>query len=262
MTMSGGTPSLEGVINVDRGDYTFMGHSFAITTGSATFLPGGGLDPILQVTAEYDVPQRSKEALVIQIHLLGTATSPRVTLESNAQPPLAESDLISYLAFGNTSGSLLEMDGSGLAGGGSGGALGGLGALAQQQLAGLAMGAGMDHAVATLEKSGTRAGLDVFRIHPAQLPSELAFQSYFQNILRGTEIEAGKYVTPRLFFVAKERLSDPAPGLSLEYRIPYGFSWVTSWELRYLPSQPTLAVGQVPTRNRTFGSFLYWQWRK
>src|SRR5690606_17315179 len=125
------------------------------------------------------------------------------------EPPLPQSDLLSYLAFGEPSTSLLSPSSSLLAGGGGGGGgAGGLGAMASQQLAGLGLGALTAELVNDVEEAGDRAGLDVLRVSPADdLPEEVVFGGAFENILRGTEIEAGKYFSRRLFVSAQGRPS-------------------------------------------------------
>jgi hypothetical protein len=252
--------ALDGVINADRGEYAFSGRVFEMTTGSVTFVPGEKLDPLLRLNALYEVPRRGREALVIQIHVTGSLMQPRIALESNSEPPLAESDILSYLAFGRSSSSVLSLNEAGLSGGSDG--AGGVGALAQQQLATLAVGAAVDQAFSGLERKGAGAGLDVFRIHPADLPSELAFSGDFGNFLRGTEVVAGKYLTSRLFLAAEARTTTEAwPGFRIEYDAQTGFSWVLTWEPRFLPVEPSLAADQTARSARVFGTFLYWSRR-
>jgi autotransporter translocation and assembly factor TamB len=248
---------LLGVINADRGEYTFSGRVFELTTGTVTFLGGPELDPLLQLTARYEVPRPGREALAILIHITGSMTEPRVALESTAQPPLSQSDLLAYLAFGRPTSSLLSLDASGVSGGGNG-----IGALAQQQLAGLAIGALVDEAVSDIEREGARAGLDVFRIRPAELPEELAFSGYFQNFLRGTEVLAGKYLGSRVFLAAQGRMTTQAwPGMRVEYAADRGFSFEATWEPRFLPTEPTLVTDLEATTARVFGAFLRWRRR-
>jgi translocation and assembly module TamB len=245
--------TLEGTINADRGEYEVAGRQFQLTTGSVTFLGTTTLDPLLQLSAQYEVPRRGQEALAILINIGGYLRAPRLTLSSNAQPPLPQSDLISYLAFGRTSTSLMSPEGSGIAGGG-------LGFIAQQQLAGLGLGAFTDVLVRGFEEQGARAGLDVFRIHPGTVPDELNFGGYFQNLLRSTQFEAGKYITPHLFAAAEGRTTRTLPGLRLEYETRGGFSWRTTWEPRYKPINPSLA--EITAANaqqvRVLGTFFFW----
>jgi translocation and assembly module TamB len=251
--------SLDGVINADRGEYTFAGRVFEMTTGSVTFVPGTALDPLLQLNALYEVPRRGREALVIQIHLTGTLSQPRIALASNSEPPMSESDLLSYLAFGQSSSSVLNLSDAGLSGGGSDG--GGIGAMAQQQLATLALGGVVDQAFSNLERTGSRA-LDIFRVHPAELPEELAFDGQLGNFLRGTEVVAGKYLTSRLFLAVEGRTTTEAwPGFRVEYTQEDGFSWVMTWEPTYLPVQPSLEMDQSARSTRVFGTFLFWSRR-
>ncbi|MEX2530975.1 MAG: translocation/assembly module TamB domain-containing protein [Gemmatimonadota bacterium] len=255
MNVEGDGLVLDGSINADRGEYTFSGRVFSLTTGSAVFVPGGELDPLLQLTANYEVEQPGREALVIQIHVAGTLTDPQVTLESSAQPPLPESDLLSYLAFGRSSTSLFGAGGSGLAGEG-------IGSMAQQQLATLAIGALVDEAVADVEREGTQAGFDIFRVRPADLPPELAFSGQVGNFLRGTEVLLGRYVGNRLFVAAQGRTTTDAwPGLRLEYRAPGGFLAEGVWEPRYLPREPTLMTTQAAQSARVLGAFIFWSRR-
>jgi len=244
---------VEGTINADRGEYTVAGRQFALTAGSVTFLGTPELDPLLQLNAQYLVPRLNQQALTIQIAVGGYLSQPRITLSSNAQPPLPESDLISYLAFGRSSSSLIDLGGSGVTGSD-------LGVIAEQQIAGLGLGAFVDAWVSGLEERGTRAGLDVFRVHPAKLPEELNVGGYFQNVMRGMEVEAGKYLTPRFYLSAKGRLSGAPPGLRLDWQRSGGWSWYATWEPGYLPSEPSFDFTQ-PTRTQVFGSFLRWKRR-
>jgi translocation and assembly module TamB len=262
VSMAGGpeTLSLVGTINADRGEYSYAGNRFQLTAGSATFLPGSGgaLDPLLQLSAQKRIQQSGREALVIQIHVLGTLTEPRIALESNAQPPLPESDLLAYLAFGESSSSLLDLNDTGVT---SESGLRALSVVAQQQFASVGLGAALDEAVSEIEREGTRGGLDVLRIHPAPLPSEFAFERYFDNVLRGTEVEAGKYLGDRLFVAGHARLSSPVPGVRVEYGLATGLTWEAAWEPRYLPSEPTLSADATATEARTLGTFLIWKRR-
>lgn len=246
--------TLDGTINADRGEYSIAGRQFKLTTGSATFLGTPTLDPLLQLSAQYDVPRPNREALTILINIGGYLRSPRLTLSSNAQPPLPQSDLIGYLAFGRTSSSLLSPEASGLAGGG-------LGLIAQQQLAGLGLGAFTDVLVHSIENQGSRVGLDVFRVHPAVLPDELSFGGYFQNFLRGTEFEAGKYINRRLFAALQGRASGTLPGLRLEYESRGGFSWLATLDTRYRPQTPSFAelnAASTAPSQRVLGAFFFW----
>ena len=61
----------------------------------------------------YEVRLPVREAINIRILIGGTLRNPQISLESDAQPPIPQSDLLSYLAFGRSSSSLLQLEGSG-----------------------------------------------------------------------------------------------------------------------------------------------------
>jgi translocation and assembly module TamB len=254
------TLTLNGTVDAERGEYTFAGRRIRLTQGSVIFMGETPIDPILQLTAEQQVRLANRPAFSIQVLVGGTLHAPRLTIASNAQPPIAESDLLSYFAFGESSSSLLQPDNGGSVGGGTGGGgapLGPLGAMATQQLGATAVGAVVDQ----LERQTSRSlKLDVFNITPAPLPPELAVQGYL-NVFRGAQFEAGRYLTSRWFLAAQGRTAAVLPGLLLEYRTPSGFSWVTSWEPRYLPQQPSLTVSQSPISTNVLGIFLQSQRR-
>lgn len=251
--------TLLGTVNADNGEYEFSGRRFALRNGAVVFLGEPEINPLLQLTAVYEVA-RPGRPLLIEINVGGYLQAPTITLSSNSQPPLSQSDLLSYLAFGRSSNALMpQQTGSGVTGGGG---LGGLGALATRQLAGLALGTLVDDWVSQLETSGSRRGLDVLRISPADLPDELIFGGSWENVLRGTEIEAGKYLNRQLFVSVRGRPTpDAYPGLRLEYRTPGGLRWVNTWEPRFLPSQPTFELDAQATSKQVFGSFLFWERR-
>ena len=74
------------------------------------------------------VKQPNREAINIQILVGGTLHSPNISLTSDAQPPIPQSDLLSYLAFGQSSNSLIQLEGSGLTNGSGGSNVVGAGA--------------------------------------------------------------------------------------------------------------------------------------
>jgi translocation and assembly module TamB len=253
-----GSLVLEGVVFTDRGEYTVAGRNVELTTGSITFMGLPQPDPLLQLNAQHEVPRPGRQALIILVNVSGYLSQPRVSLSSNAQPPLTESDLLSYLAFGRESSSLLAQQGSGI----MGDALGSVGIIAGQQLWGLGLGALTDAVFTTAERQGQEAGFDVFRVSAATLPDELNFGAVWQNTARSIEVEAGEYVLrSRLFLATRVRPSaGTIPGLWAEYRTPSGFIWRATWETRFFPMPPTLGL-QTAGRARVFGTFFLWNRR-
>lgn len=250
---------IDGAVITDRGEYRFQGRQFVIRHGSATFINTPQLNPTLQVTGEYVVQLPAREALTIRILISGTLDNPKISLESDAQPPIAQTDLLSYLAFGRSSTSLLQQEGSGLATGGAGSSniVGSAAALAQQQVAGAAIGAVTDQVAGEAARS---LGADVLNITPADVSTDVG------NFLRATQVEFGKYIYTRTFLGLQFRL-DPAslqrPGFQLEHAFDSRrrYSIQASLEPRYLVREPSLSTDQDPATTSVFGLFLIRDWR-
>jgi translocation and assembly module TamB len=254
----GETLRLEGTINTDRGEYEYLSRRFNLTRGAVTFQGEDEINPIIQLAAEHHVNLAGREAFDIRIVMSGTMQDLEIELESTAQPPISQTDLLSFLAFGREASSMMQQQGSSLSGQGAsgGGLVGNVAGLAAQQYVGIALEA----VVNELERDAARAiGLDVIRITPAPLPAEV-FTGGYLDILRGTEIEAGSYIASRMFVAGQVRPTFAYPGLRFEYHTPGGFEWITSFRPRYLPINPTLRR-EEPDRSTVFGSFVYYEWR-
>src|SRR5687768_14724209 len=253
--------TLEGVVNADQGTYEFMGRRFVINRGSATFIGEPDINPLLQITAVHEVTLVGSGALDIQVMIGGTLQNPKLTLESTAQPPISQSDLLSYLAFGRSSSSLLTAQGSALSGqsSGSGELAGAVASIATRQLAGTAL----DVLTNELEQDAARSlGTDEFRLTPADVPAELSSNSVISS-LSLTEIEAGKYINRSRTFVAVQ--AQPANknpfGVRLVHRMPKGLRLEMSYVPRYLIREPTLAAQADPPRKNILGAFVIREWR-
>ncbi|HET9635453.1 MAG TPA: translocation/assembly module TamB domain-containing protein, partial [Gemmatimonadaceae bacterium] len=249
---------IDGVILTERGEYAFLTRRFEIQRGSATFINSTELNPTLQGTAQYTVQQPNREALNIQIVVGGTLRTPNISLTSDAQPPITQSDLLSYLAFGQSSSSLLQLEGSGLSSGGSGQNLVGAGAaLASRQLAGIALGVVADQVAGSAARS---LGADVFTITPADVQTDVG------NFLRGTQFEFGKYIRSHTFVLLKSPLDPSAlkrPGVQVVHRFGglQGYRLETGVDTRYILREPTLQRDQNIYTTSAFGAFLIKEWR-
>ncbi|HEU5174799.1 MAG TPA: translocation/assembly module TamB domain-containing protein, partial [Gemmatimonadaceae bacterium] len=167
-----GNMSLVGTVTTDRGEYSFLSKRFQISRGSATFIGGPEINPTLQVTGEYQVQLTGSPALNVRVLIGGTLKRPRLTLESDAQPPRSQSELLTMLAFGRSSASdVLQVEGTSLSSGVGAGDLVGIGSkIAVRRLAGIAVGV----AIQELEtEAGRGIGADVFDITPADVPESI-----------------------------------------------------------------------------------------
>ncbi len=249
---------LDGVLLSERGEYTFMTRRFTIKRGSATFINSTELNPTLQATGEYEVRQPNREAINILIVVGGTLRKPNISLTSDAQPPIPQSDLLSYLAFGRSSTSLVQLEGSGLTNGSGGSNVVGAGAaLASKQLAGIALGVAADQIAGEAARS---LGADVFTITPADVQTDVG------SFLRATQFEFGKYIKSHTFVAVKSPL-DPAalvrPGVQIVHRFGglRGYRLETGVDTRYLLRDPSLSRDQNVATTSAFGAFLVREWR-
>ena len=259
---------LDGIVNTDRGEYTFLSKRFQVKRGTVTFIGTQELNPNLQITGEYEVRQASREPLVIRIQVGGQLRAPRIALESDVQPPIPQTDLLSYLAFGSSSGSLLAFGGSSVTGATPGGGqVGAAAALATRQLAGVAVGVAVDQ----LESQTGRAlGADVFNITPSpDVAPELARAeiSGLESFVKGTQVEFGKYFNRQLFVGLQAtpvffQGSPPIPGFRVQYRFARmpGLSLESTYQPRFFLGEPTLAPQDIEAQN-ALGVFLVRQWR-
>jgi translocation and assembly module TamB len=268
VSAEGDALTLTGAIDADRGEYTFLSKRFQIKRGSALFVGTPELNPTLQVTAEYLVKQPTGTTN-IRVLIGGTLNLPRISLESDAQPPLSQSDLLSYLAFGESSNSLLQFSQTSLTASQGSNLIN----LASARLAGVALGEALNQ----LEgEAGRSLGVDVFNITPGDVPVNPG-QSGFQQFVTGTEIEVGRYVNPRTFVtfigspgnfpcLSGSSRRDAAgsncvpPGLNLIHRTSKGYRFETGYSPRYILDPPTLD-GQRASGTGQFGAFVIREWR-
>ncbi len=257
-----GGVTLDGIVVTERGQYEFLQKRFNIVRGSATFLGTSDLNPLLQAVAEVQIRPASQQAFAIRLNIGGTLLRPRLSLESDAQPPIPQTDLISYLAFGSSSGTLLSQTGSGA----GGGLVGTTAALANRQLSSLTLGALLN----SVEGNVARAlGADVLNITATGVAPEVQnLLSGFSSFLLATEIEYGRYFSTRSYVVVTVNparfaggTSNILPvGLRWEYRLPRNYKLETTVGPRFLLQSQTLQV-QDPNGLQNFGLFLSREWK-
>ncbi|MBK5188601.1 MAG: translocation/assembly module TamB domain-containing protein, partial [Gemmatimonadaceae bacterium] len=252
--------SVDGVVNTERGEYAFLGRRFVLAHGSAVFTGGTDLNPLLQLGAQYTIQPVGRPALNINIAINGTMRKPVIQLSSDAQPPLSQSDLLSYLAFGKSSTSLVSSVGSSSSGGGSGSGslVGSAAALATRQLTATALGVMTRQFAATAARS---LGADVFTITPADVPDQGVTIGGVKTLLAGTQVEAGKYVDRQTYVATQIRGTGVTPGFIVQRRLPKGYRIEASIDSRYLVNQPSLSTNAPIRAEAAFGAFFIREWK-
>jgi hypothetical protein len=195
---------LVGELEALRGSYTVFGRTFEVDGGTASFLGQPGVNPTLDIQALTRVRRQEGGPLEISATVGGTLVEPLVTL-STEEAGLSQADLVSYLVFGQSIG---EAGASG------------------QTLA----DAGVSYAAGTLVNTlGTALAQEI------PLVNTLDYLSFSQasraqdysslgsnpgNVLGGTQVELGKYLSDRVFviFVLGGTQGDQETGASLKLR--------------------------------------------
>jgi translocation and assembly module TamB len=255
--------ALDGVISTDNGQYTFLTKRFTIKRGSAMFVGSSGangepMNPTLQITGEYGVQLPQQQALNIEVLIGGTLLRPKLTLQSDAQPPLSQSDLLSYLAFGRSSSSLLQLEGSSASSGNASGGIVGTGAaVAYKRLAAVAVGVVADQ----FEGEASRSlGADVFNITPSDVPTEVYTPNGISDFLVGTQVELGKYIDTRTY-LSLRAAGKGYPGIGLRQRTAKGFIYEMTFEPRFPVTAPSLDPSGNQHQFEVFGAFITREWR-
>jgi hypothetical protein len=105
---------LTGTLQAVTGDYAFYvvqgvpARTFDIRSGTIEFVGTPGIDPNLDMEARYRVRRAQGDPISVVARVTGTLQSPRVTLSSDSDLPLSESDLASYILFGRSGAELTQ----------------------------------------------------------------------------------------------------------------------------------------------------------
>jgi translocation and assembly module TamB len=181
-----------------------FGREFDITTGEFSF--NGPLEEmVLNIKADYEVPSRDHPGEPeATISLIISGRLDDMTLDMESDPPMENTDMVSYIMTGQPAGEGFDLGAEGAN-------------LVTGQLTGLAEGL-----------VGDELGLDVIRIE--------------QDGLRGTRVTAGKYVSSRLYLGVNQpislksssQLAGETTEVTAEYEL---FDWLL---LRLLSESATL----------------------
>ncbi len=257
IAMTGTLQSVRGTYQFQPGTdrylaYTqpFVRKQFDIQQGTIEFVGTPGVDPNLNVTATHEVQTQAGSQLgqlTIQANVTGTLQNPRVDLTSDAQPPISETDLISYLYFGRPSFVL---------------------GANQSQWLNLVTGA----ASTALQSVFSSWGL--FDYVGLSRPYASTTQSGAASFFEGTVLEAGRYVAPDVFLAGSLRYPGNSVnsqnaqlpladlfGLRLEWQFTRTWALEAYWESRFLRQPPSgLDATLLAAQQQILGMSLFRQW--
>jgi autotransporter translocation and assembly factor TamB len=242
---------LVGILEATRGNYVAFGRQFQVREGMVEFVGTPGVNPTLAIEAVHRLRREGGEPLEILASVGGTLLNPRVSLSSEAQPPIAQSDLISYLIFGRPSYALGSGETSVLEG---------------------AAGAGVSAVTGTIATQlsqilARQIGLDFFTITQAQESDVGGLPPTVGSAFAGTQVEVGQYLRENLFLALVLRplqgiggTQAQLPGARLEWRFSDTWTMEGYVEDRF-GRQGVYTFGQAGLQvSRIFGIELFREW--
>jgi len=242
---------LTGQLNAIRGTYSLYGRQFQVQEGTVEFVGTPGLNPNLSIQAVTRLRTTRDETLNVIATVTGTLAEPQVSLTSDAQTPIAEPDLVSYLFFGQPSftlGSAQQAVVQGALGGLSSLAFGALGSAVQQA------GIPLDYVSVTQETN-----------FDASASTSGGIGSTFAT----TQVEIGQYLTDNIFVSAVVQPLDQ-PGTADQADNPWGVRaewqigdvWTVEgfYEDRFTRGQGVTFGSFDRELAKIYGLFLYREW--
>ena len=237
-----------GTLNLPRGKYRYVSGSgtdlsslysrqLQIAGGSITFTGSPGMDPNLDIQAEYET-RSDLGPVTITVDIGGTATAP--SLQTSSDPPLPAADEICFLLFSTA------CIGAGTEGGEFAASLvreSLLGTVGNQFSQVLVSGVGL---------------VDYFDIRSTGQAGTLE-SGNTTSLLYGTELEIGRYLTPSLFVSATQPLGGQLPGFGLEW------SFARFWRLEFVTEDrfkryASYGYSFSSYSRRTYGLMLFRDW--
>ncbi|MCI0436848.1 MAG: translocation/assembly module TamB, partial [Gemmatimonadetes bacterium] len=241
---------LSGTLNAVRGTYRLeyppFARIFEVEGGTVEFPGTPGIDPILDIVASHTARTRD-EPLRIEAVLTGSLQNPRVRLRSDAEPPIAESDLASYLFFGAPTYGIASSPGSGSV----------FGSIGRQALT----ATGLGYVASGLQTLAQSLGIVDYVGLTAAEAAGPGRQSTFENLLSSTRIELGRYLSPRVFVAYTQRLGSPAndAGVRLEWRYHPTYTLEVFAEDRFARA-PAVSLSQAIAARKVYGFLIYREW--
>ena len=235
-----------------RGSYAQFGRIFDVESGTLDFIGTPGIDPSLAIQAVHRFRREVGEPLNVIANVGGTLQAPAVTLSSDAQPPIPESDLISYMLFGRPSYALASGEVSVVEGAAAG-------------LSSALLNLGVSQLGTTFSRS---LGVDYLSVSQAQQAGNLASLGRTAGLFSDTQIEMGRYMGENVFLAVTIRPVTGStaarrvqlPSARLEWRFREDWSTESFIEDR-LARQGRSSFGELDNdTRRVFGISVFRDW--
>ncbi|HEU6453758.1 MAG TPA: translocation/assembly module TamB [Gemmatimonadaceae bacterium] len=256
-----------GTLRVSRGTYRLdlgvVQRTFQVDSGFVTFYGDPHIPAELNVRATYTVRQANRASgqdVKIVAHIGGTLAQPRLELSSEERIPLSNTEILSYLVFGQPSFVSASDDNSSLR------------PVAAALLP--SMGAVLERALAD-----QISFIDYVQVQTGGTGEQFSGQGYSTaaNVLSGTRIGVGKQVGERTFVTVNAGLCglgglggsqatgtsfEKALGVTIEHRLNDGFSVQASMEpsSAALQCRPGLGASDIGNRPPQYGFDIFREW--
>jgi translocation and assembly module TamB len=257
-----------GTLRVSRGTYRLdlgvVQRTFQVDSGFVTFYGDPHIPAELNVRATYTVRQANRASgqdVKIVAHIGGTLAQPRLELSSEERIPLSNTEILSYLVFGQPSFVSASDDNTSLR------------PVAAALLP--SMGAVLERALAD-----QISFIDYVQVQTGATGDQYLAQSSGSaaaNVLSGTRIGVGKQVGERTFVTVNAGLCglgglggsqatgasfEKALGVTIEHRLNDGFSVQASMEpsSAALQCRPGLGASDIGNRPPQYGFDIFREW--
>jgi translocation and assembly module TamB len=235
---------IDGTLEAVRGDYRLFNKRFEVSGGTIEFVGTPGMNPNLRIVALYTV-RTQKQPIEIRLVIGGTLEEMTLSLESDHQPPIPESDLLSYLLFGRPAYELTRTsEESNL--------LNDVTSSVPQAFLGYALSS-------LLVGEAGIAYVDVSRATPSG--SEGEYRSGVGPALAATQVEVGWYLAPTVFVsVAQHLVGAVRPTVRLDWRLDDRFTLRGVSEPRFGREGVLFYGGPGQDLEQSIGLFLFYGW--
>jgi hypothetical protein len=243
---------LIGALNVERGTYSLyypplQSRRFQVREGTIEFPGTPGIDPNLAITAAYRARARGEPLDVLAV-VGGTLQNPRVRLTSDAQPPISESDLASYLFFGVPTWEVASTGGPGAAD---------MRVFADRALRPSVLGYASSGLQTLVQSAGLLDYVSLTAADASPAERNSALSSFFAD----TQLELGRYLGPTVFVGYTQRLGNATydPAVRVEWRFLPEFSLEMFAEDRFART-PGFGLRPETGQKKVYGFSLFREW--
>ena len=237
---------IDGTLQALRGDYRLFNKRFEVSEGAIEFVGKPAMNPTLRIVALYNL-RTQKKPIEIQLIIGGTLEEMTLSLASDAEPPIPESDLLSYLMFGRPSYEITRSSEERSL-------LTDVAADVPQAFLGYALGS-------LLVGETGLAYIDVSRVNYWGGAESADYQQGVGPSFGATQVEVGWYLAPTVFVSVAQHLAGAVrPTVRLEWKLDENLTLRGITQPRF--GEAGRLVFEVPGADiqQSIGLFLFYGW--